>query len=163
MSMRQVLATLFAALNDNVTGIAARAAVVAAGDGLANVRTDYVIGPWVLSGELHPATYPRISIGPATGATTLMVPPETKRDGEWTFDISFETFDADPINIQDNTATTATALLQVLDTLREYSDAHAGTVAQVREPISFRFGNFGGISSANGFVCTATISERGST
>lgn len=160
MSLRNVLDTLNAALQDSATGLAARAALEA---GSANINTDYSFDAWLLSGELQPATGPRVSFAPSGGGATLKLQSEGFRDGDWAIDIFYETFSADPIDIQDNIAVNATALLQVLDTLREYSDAHGGTIAQVREPVGFRFGSFAGISSANGFTCTVTISERGTT
>lgn len=159
MSLPQVLATLDAALQDGVAGLAVKAAALVGV--LPNIRTDYVFEKWLLAGEVHTATYPRISYSLGPGAATLMLPNEGFRDGDWNIDINYEFFSSDVTDIQNNIAVHATALLQVLDHLREYSDAHGGTIAQVREPVGFRFGSFSGISSANGFTLTVTISERG--
>lgn len=161
MSLSQVLSTLDAALQDGVAGLAVKAAALAAAQGLANIRVDYVFEKWLLAGELHPANFPRISYTLAPGVATLMLPNEGKRDADWGIDINYEFFSSDATDIQNNIGIHATAVLQVLDHLREYSDAHAGTIAQVREPVGFRFGSFSGISSANGFTLTVVISERG--
>lgn len=153
-----VIKTLFAALQDPGTGLAARA--VALTGVLPNIRTDYRYQPWVLSGELKMAGQPNVAIAPTAGAATLRLPAENARDGEWRLDISVEFFDADPQIIMDNVGVTVAALFQVLDTLREYSDAHGGTVLQVFEPVGLRFGQFAGVSTTNGFTATATIQER---
>lgn len=153
-----VIKTLGDALADPVTGLAAKA--VALTGALLDIRTDYRFQPWVLSGELKMAGQPNVAIAPTSGAANLKYPQQTMRDGEWRIDISVEFFDADPQTIMDNVGVTVTALFQVLDTLREYSDAHGGTILQVFEPVGLRFGQFAGVSTTNGFTATATIQER---
>jgi hypothetical protein len=156
-----VIKTLSDALQDVATGLAVKA--VALTGALPNIRTDYVFAPWILSGEMKMAGAPNVAIAPTIGAANLKIPAETQRDGEWRLDISVEFFDADPVTIMNNVGVSVTALFQVLDTLREYSDAHGGTIMQVMEPLSLRFGQFAGASSTNGFTLTATIQERGNT
>lgn len=163
MSLRQVLATVYAALEDPGTGLAARANALEILEGLVDIETAYKFEQWLLSGQMKQAGAPNVSVGPSDGAAMLMLPQESQRDADWRLDIKYETFSADPTVIQNNVATTVTALLQVLDTLREYSDAHGGTILQVREPVGFRFGQFSGASSTNGFTATVVIHERGNT
>lgn len=158
-----VIKTLGDALADGVTGMGVRAAALAAAAGLLDIRTDYRFQPWILSGEMKMAGQPNVAIAPAIGAATLKIPAETHRVGEWRLDISVEFFDADPQVITDNVGIAVTALFQVLDTLREYSDAHGGTIRQVVEPVGLRFGQFAGASSTNGFTVTATIQEESQT
>jgi hypothetical protein len=156
-----VIQTLSDALQDPATGLTAKANALTGA--LQNIRTDYFYEKWVLSGQLKMAGQPNVAIAPTAGAANLKIPAQTLRDGEWRLDISVEFFDADPQVIMDNVGIATTALFQVLDTLREYSDAHGGTVMQVLEPVGLRFGQFAGVSSTNGFTATATIQERGNT
>lgn len=156
-----VIKTLGDALAAPVTGMAARAQALTGA--LANIRTDYFFEPWVLSGQMKMAGAPNVAIAPTIGSASLKIPAETQRDGAWQLDISVEFFDADPQVIMDNVGIAVAALFQVLDTLREYSDGHGGTIMQVIEPVGLRFGQFAGASSTNGFTVTATIQERGNT
>lgn len=170
MSARKVLTTVRAALEAPGTGLAARAAALALAEGLTSgaapnrIRTDFAFVRWILTGQMQTATQPNVSVVPRGWGTELMLPNETHRDGDVPLQISYESFHSDPAEIEDNVTIVAAALAQVLDRLREFSDANAGTVLQVRVPVLFTFGPFAahvGSVASSGFVCALTVHERG--
>jgi hypothetical protein len=165
MSLRAVLTTVMAALQDPATGLAARATAIAAAEGIAGgvISTNFNFERWSLSGQMNPAGMPNVALGLQRGATTLMLPNELHRDGDWALALSYETFAADAPVIEDNITVVAMAAAEVLDRLREYSDAHAGTVMQVREPIGYEFGSFSTVTSDNGFTLNFVVQERSTT
>jgi hypothetical protein len=70
-------------------------------------------------------------------------------------------FAADPESIEANVSLAAVALAQVLDGIREYSDATNGSIIDLEgtQPILFQFGEFDGATSS-GFIAAITLTER---
>jgi hypothetical protein len=160
MSQRQLLDTLKAAVLDTDTGLKAQADTIALAESI-EVVTDFALDRWMLSGVMHSAAQHNVSIAPKQWAANTMLPNENLRDAVGIFTISFETFSPDPAVLEDTISVFTTALIRVLDRLREFSDAHAGTVVQVMESVSFAFGAFaGGTAASSGFICTVSIQER---
>jgi hypothetical protein len=83
------------------------------------------------------------------------------RDAFVDIEIGYEYFGGVLTQIQNNVAIVATALAQVLDQLRAYSDAHAGTIIEVDNSVRYDFGQFAGPTS-HGFIATITVQERSS-
>jgi hypothetical protein len=164
MSQRQLLDTLKLALQDGDTGLAAQAQTIAIAEGL-NVRTDFTFDRWALSGKMMPGGGPNVSVTPTGWAANTMLPNEALRDAVGSFNIGYENFSADMGELEDNVSVVATALIRVLDRLREFSDtklpAGSGTVVQVLEAVSFTFGAFGRGATSSGFLCSVNIQERG--
>lgn len=156
MSQQQILATVQALLEDATEGLAARTTALAAGD--ARIRSDFHFVPWQLSDRPHPTQQPNVMLRPRQWQPGLRR-LTTIRDAQVAIEIGYEYFGTDAQAIQDNVTLVATALAQVLDGLRDYSDAHGGTVIDVLDPLTFAFGQFSGPTS-NGFLCTVTLEER---
>lgn len=160
MSLKQVLDTTKDAFSDPVTGLQARADAVALANAL-SVVTEYRLEKWMLSGEMKPGGIHNVAIAPANLAANLMLPHESQRDAVYTLAIGFETFSADTSALEDTVLVFSQAVLQVLDTLREYSDAHGGTILQVFETVSISFGTYtGGGATSSGFTASVNIQER---
>jgi ribosomal protein L18E len=164
MSMREVLATVDAALQDVTDGISVRMADLAAND--ATLRSDFNFIKWAMAGTLNPASTPNWMLRPRRWRpetkVSRIVGDTSKRDAVVVVEIGYEFFGAELQVIQDNVAVAATALAQLLDGLREYSEANGGTILMVQDPIEFEFGQFAGPVS-HGFIATVTIIERSTT
>lgn len=161
MSARQVLATVRSALQDATTGVAARVTTLKAADpSLATVRTDFAFPRWLLSGQMQPASQPNLAVAIESVLTEQKLASLPTRDGEWTVTVGFECFDADAGVIEDSVTTVMLAVCQVLDELREYSDAHGGTILAIQGSLNVRVGPFDGPATSNGFLCRFTLLER---
>lgn len=157
MSVPQLLTALNGVLADPVLGLTARTTALAAGD--PRIQTAFTYAAWALDGGMRIATRPNVMVRPR-----LWMPATTRADGghrdaRGRFEIGYEFFGAVLADIQDNVAIVATALAQVLDSLREYSDLHGGTVIEIEDGTQFDFGQFTGPTS-HGFIATVTIIER---
>lgn len=123
------------------------------------IRTNLNFVKWKLAGRPQPASGANVMLRPLTWDVEQI--RGNLRDSDVRIQIAYETFDADPDAIQDNITLAMTALVQCLDRLRDWSDAHDGTVVDITEPIAFAIGEFDGPTSS-GFIATVTIRERGS-
>ena len=160
MSLKKVLDTIKAAVQDPVTGLQARATAIATAEAL-GVVTDFRLEKWMLSGEMKPSGIHNVAIAPANAAANLKLPHETQRDAVHSIVIGFETFSADTSVLEDTVLVFAQAVLQVLDRLREFSDANGGTILQVFETVGMSFGTFtGGGATSSGFTASVNIQER---
>ncbi len=157
MSMAQLLETLDGALKDPSTGLAVTAAALTETNAL--VRVDFAHVKWALAGALNDTRSPNVMIRPRRWLPLGKRNDMGHRDADAQIDIGYEYFGGEPVAIQDNIATIATALAQVIDGLRAYSDLHGGTIIEVADPILFEFGQFTGPTS-NGFLATVTLLER---
>lgn len=157
MSMAQLLETIDGALKDPSTGLAVAASALA--DSNAMIRVDFAHVKWALAGTLNDTRGPNVMLRPRRWLPLGKRSDMGHRDADAQIDIGYEYFGGDPIAIQDNIATIATALAQVIDGLRAYSDLHSGTIIEVADPILFEFGQFTGPTS-NGFLATVTLIER---
>lgn len=157
MSMQQVLDTIDGALRDPVIGLSA--AVSALADGDERIRADFAHGKWALAGTLNDSRSPNVMLRPRRWLAIAKRNDVGHRDAEAQVDIGYEFFGADVLQIQENIALVATALAQVLDALRQYSDDTGGTIIETVDPILFEFGQYQGPTS-NGFLATITIIER---
>jgi hypothetical protein len=160
VSQRQVLVTALALLQDNGVGLKAKTDALA-GQSTATIRSDFNFTKWTLRGPLNPAAAPNVMLRPRSWNPDQKLAVKPDRTSWSEIEIGYEYFGTDPDEIQENITIVATAVAQVLDGLRDYSDAHAGTIADVRDPLQFLFGEFAGPSSA-GFIARATILERSS-
>ena len=170
MSASQVLTTLRAALEDEATGMAAKAEALKGADGSLNrVRTDYQWVRWSLTDRMQTTGQPNVAVSVRRVLTEQRLATFPSRDGIWSIEIAFECFAGDDqALIEDSVTTAATALLQVLDGLREYSDANAGTVLEInaaegQPSIDIQFGDFAGPVASFGFLCRFTVLERSTT
>lgn len=162
MSIHQVIATLRGALADPMTGLAVRAEALANDASIVGLSLDLNFERWFLSGNMQQATRANVSVSPRGWDALLKQQAGEIRDARVQLQIGYEVFQSDPQVIEDHVSTYAAALMQVLDRLREYSDANNGTVVLVEEPVSFQFGPFTGASQSGGFIASAVIRERGS-
>lgn len=162
MSASQVLSTLRGAMQDAATGLAARVEALKAADpALQAVRSDVQWVRWSLAGRMQTTGQPNVAVSVRRVLTEQKLAAMPSRDGMWSVEIAYECFSADQGVIEDTVTTTATALLQVLDGLREYSDAHAGTVVDLEGQIDMQFGAFDGPEvNSFGFICRFTVLER---
>lgn len=170
MSASQVLTTVRAALKDEATGLAAKVAELKAADSsLVRVNTAYNWIRWSLADRLATTTAPNVAVSVRGAQTELKLSTYPTRDAAWRMEVSGECFEADQGAIEDWATTTATALLMVLDGLREYSDANAGTILEVmaqpgQPSVSLDFGDFqAGTVQSFGFICRFTVLERSTT
>ena len=172
MSASQVLTTVLAALTDEATGLAAKAEALKA-DGtleaelpaLNRVRTDYAIVRHSLSDRMQPTGQPTVAVSVRRYMADQQLPPSTGRDALCEMQVACEYVEADQQVIEDSASLTATALLQVLDGLREYSDASGGTVLDLNDQgvgaaVDVQFGRFDGPVQSFGFVARFTVMER---
>lgn len=157
MSMQEVLDVVEGALQDPIVGLAAAVDVIANGDG--RIRVDFVHGKWALAGALSDTRSPNVMVRPRRWLPEAKRADTGHRNADVQLDIGYEYFGNDPLAIQDNVAAVATALAQVIDELREYSDTRGGTIIETVDPILFDFGQFQGPTS-NGFLATITLIER---
>jgi hypothetical protein len=127
--------------------------------GLDTQRTDYRFSAPALDGRMAPTTSPNVSVA-ELGWDAELKANFNARDGLVPLQITYELVDADEDVLLDNASINAEALLEVLDFLREYSDAHGGTIIQVLDRASIRFGYFGEDVPSYGFRCTFTVQER---
>jgi hypothetical protein len=123
------------------------------------IRTNLNFVKWKLAGRPQPASGANVMIRPRSWNAELK--QGGTRDGKVAIDIAYETFDADPDAIQENIVLAMAALVKCLDGLRDWSDAHEGTVIDVLGDVQFSIGEFDGPTSS-GFIATVTIEERGS-
>lgn len=157
--MLEVLATTQAAFRDRTSGLAARAAAIADTADLA-VRSDFAFGKWALRETLSPTTAHRVVIRPAAGLEEAKQ-GTLQRDAVHTLAILIEVFGADEDEIERSLVVIQLAVIQVLDELRDYSDAHDGTVIEIPDAISTRYGEFTGSASlSGGLISTVNIRER---
>lgn len=159
MSVFDVIATLRDCLADDTAGLAARVAELAgeAEDEPGRIRMDFNFVKWKLGGVPQTTTQPNVMLRPKTWRTQQK--RAAQRDGLVSLDVAIEWIDGDTDVLQDNITLGAVGLARVLDGLRDYSDAHDGTVIDVLDPIDFLFGEFDGAASS-GFVATIQIEER---
>jgi hypothetical protein len=164
MSMRDVLATTLDAVQDPVIGIAAQMDAILAALPTPGVRTAFAFGKWALRNELRPAHVHQLVVSPASGADETKLQEQLHRDGVQAIQASFEAFTADQDELQDTIVVAQLALLRVLDSLVEYSDAHVGTIIEVIDPVETTYGEYeGGPNGATtgGFVSRFNVRERG--
>lgn len=162
MSVFDVLRTVRDCLADDVVGLSAAVkALAGTGEiGADKIRTEFVFVAWKLSGApntTRATTTPNVMLRPMKWDPTLK--RAQLRDALVRIEIGIEWFDADAQVIQDNVSLGATALARVMDGLRDYSDAHGGTVIDVLDPMEFFFGDFEGPASS-GFLARIQIQER---
>jgi hypothetical protein len=160
MSVPQVLATYDGLLTDPVLGLSARIAALAAGD-TPRIRTDFTRVPWALESPLKDTRTPNVMTRPRNWRPQVKKGDTGHRDAYVDLDTAYEYFGGVLADIQDNVAIVATALAQVLDCLRAYSDTHAGTIIEVEDSVRYDFGQFVGPTS-HGFIATITVQERSS-
>lgn len=162
MSALDVIATLRDCLQDDTVGLAAAVAGLApnASDPT-RIRLDFNFVKWKLAG----ASVQQTTLTPNVMLRPRSWRPELKRanlrSSVVLIDVGMEWFDSETDVLQDNIVIGATALARVLDGLRDYSDAHGGTVIDVIDPINYVFGEFefdGPVSS--GFLATIQIEEQ---
>lgn len=165
MSQRDVLATTDALLRDPAAGLTAKvdALVVLETDSLGDIgiRSDFNFVKWALRGVANPSQSPNVMLRPRRWSPDQKLPGKPQRDARGEIEIGFETFGTDPAEIQENVTMVATGLAQCIDGLRDYSDAHGGTVLDVEDPLVFEFGEFAGPASA-GFLARVRVLERSS-
>lgn len=155
--MEQVLATVDGALKDPVIGLAAAAAALANNDD--RIQTEFAFVQWSLVGTMSDTRLPNVMLRPRRWLPATKRADIVQRDADVAIDIGYEFFGSDVSAIQDNIAIMATALAQVIDALRAYSDANDGTIIDVYDPVLYEFGQFAGPVS-NGFLATITLAER---
>lgn len=160
MSVLQVLATVNGLLADDALGLAERVSALAAGD-TPRIRADFTFVPWALESPLKDTRSPNVMTRPRNWRPEVKKGDTAHRDAWVDLEIGYEYFGGVLADIQDNVAIVATALAQVLDSLRAYSDAHAGTVFEVEDSVRYDFGQFAGPTS-HGFIATITVQERSS-
>jgi hypothetical protein len=163
MSERQVIALLRFELADANFGFPKTVPDVIAAEGIAAgvVTVVYNFVRWLRSGNLTEASAGHeIAIVPLESTESLEIPGETQRDGVISLELSFTTYSADPLTIEENVFVHAAALRRCLDRLREFSDANGGTVLQVREPVTITFAPAPGTATSAGFRARFTIEER---
>lgn len=160
MSVLDVIATVRDCLADELVGLSAKVGTLAgfAADPTA-IRLDFHFVQWKLGGVPQTATQPNVMLRPKRWLTGQK--RAAQRDGVVVLELAIEWFDADVDVLQDNITITSVALARVLDGLRDYSDAHGGTVIDVLDPIDYVYGEFEGPVSS-GFVATIQIEERSS-
>ncbi len=133
---------------------------LAAGD-VPRIQTVFGYVPWALEGPLKDTRAPNIMTRPRNWRPEVKKGDTAHRDAWVDIEIGYEYFGGVLADIQDNVAIVATALAQVLDQLRAYSDAHAGTIIEVDDSVRYDFGQFAGPTS-HGFIATITVQERSS-
>jgi hypothetical protein len=157
MSMAQLLETIDDALQDDAVGLSSKLIALAGGD--ARVRSNVKFEAWALSGTLTDARRPNVAVRPLAWEPDTKTSDVGHRDAAAQIEIGYECFDADLDAIQINVALAATAVAQVIDGLRAYSDAHQGTIIEVLDPVRYTFGDFAGATS-HGFTATISLVER---
>jgi hypothetical protein len=162
VSARQVRKTVRALLQDVTVGLKPNVVALAAAEGLTNILSDFNYVRGAISGKMLPSGQPNISVDARNWRPEQKV-AKPNRDAIVVVDIRAEFTAADQQQLEDQRDLTAIAVVKVLDGLREYSDAHGGTVVDVIDPFSFDIGDFAGPVTTQGFVCSATILERSST
>ena len=157
-----VLVTLRGAMADGATGLAVKAAAIAVLRGYAagRIRTDFVVDRWSLSDAMKPATQPHYAFAPAAGAIAQKTFLATPRESRHAIRFSLETFAADSAVLEDNVTALALAFMQVLDGIEAYSRANAGTIVLLEDPITLRYGSFGGPPTLGGFTADFTVLEQ---
>jgi hypothetical protein len=163
MSMRNVLDTVLAALEDNTIGLSAQVAALVAG-GAPAVPTTFSYGKWAIRSGLRDARGHSVIVRPSRGADATKLQETHLRDGTQEIEVAAESFAASENALQDAIAVVQTALLMTLDHLVDYSHAHGGTIIEVLDPVSTSYGEFDGAPSGTsaGFVSRITITERSS-
>jgi hypothetical protein len=159
MSIATVLDTVRDCLADETVGLSSQLSALAsdASSDPTRIRLDFNVVKWKLGNVAQTSTQPNVMLRPRRWDTQQK--RAAQRDGLVAIDVAVEWFEADTDVLQDNVTLAATALARVLDALRDYSDAHNGTVIDVLDPITFAFGEFEGPVSS-GFVATIQIEER---
>lgn len=159
MSIATVIDTVRDCLADETVGLASQLSALA-GDAATDptrIRLDFNFVKWKLGNVPQTSTQPNVMLRPRSWATQQK--RAAQRDGLVAIDIAMEWFESDTDVLQDNVTLASTALARVFDALRDYSDAHNGSVIDVLDPITFAFGEFEGPVSS-GFVATIQIQER---
>lgn len=160
MSVIDVIGTVRTCLADATVGLAAAVSALAGtAEKPERVRVDFNFVKWKLSGASNPqpTTMPNVMLRPKRWDADLK--RANLRPGIVLVEIGIEWFDAETDVLQDNITIGMVALARVIDGLRDYSDAHGGTIIDVRDPIEFIVGEFDGPASS-GFLATIEIEER---
>jgi hypothetical protein len=166
MSQREVLATIEALLRDETQGL--RATV----ESLATSLTDLAPadpGPYSSEFTFYRGQLP--GTRPTNGGGNVMLRPTrwqpnsrytgmVQREASASIEIGFECFGMSAADNVNEATLVATALAQVLDRIRDYSDAHKATVVDFvpDSPMDFSFGDFEGPTSY-GFIARFSIRE----
>lgn len=168
MSQREVLALMDTYLKDETVGLSATVERLASLPNLSLGKP----GPLSSGFNFYRGKLPGMRPAGGGGGNVMLRPvrwlPEVSdvvsnllRVGMAAFEIGFETFTASPDDAVDEATLVATALAQMMDGLRAYSDAQQGTVEAVQSPMDFSFGDFEGPTSY-GFLARITITELSS-
>lgn len=167
MSQRQTLAIVQALLEDESLGL--RATVERLAATLPNAPTgdpgplsaDFAFYRGALPGVMRPATSANVMLRPVRWVTNPRLGGNV-REGVASIDVGFEMTSASLGDRVDEVALVATALVQCLDGLRDYSDAHAATygsvIVDVNPGIDFSFADFEG-PNTYGFLARFSVQE----
>jgi hypothetical protein len=163
VSARQVLTLADALMRDNAKGFVATLAALLLADppaGGVQLRSATDISRMTAAPSMAKAAQPRLALTLRGAAANGAPQPGLQRDGRVTLDARYETFEADAERRELQIAYAAAAFSRVIaENLRDYSDAHNGTVVEVNDPLSFTFGEFEGPASS-GFIASISITER---
>jgi hypothetical protein len=162
VSARQVRQTVRALLEDSALGLKPSVIDLATSEGVSGVSSDFHYVRGHLTGKMQPTGQPNISVDARTWRPEQKV-VKPQRDSRVVVQIQGEFSSADPDQLEDQRDLTVIALVKCLDGLREYSDAHAGTVLDVEDPYNIDIGVFGGPITTEGVSCNFTVLERSTT
>lgn len=165
MSAREVLATLTGALQDEASGLAfwvrELRGLTASGS---LVRDDFEFDAWAPRTEGRPATAPLVVVTQAAARRELRqgVPKTPDYQAARRVTVLVQLWETDRRVLQDSVDTYEEALCIVLEGLRNYSDAHGGTVESVDNVVDVTDLSLSGAEGAlsDGLSCDATINER---
>jgi hypothetical protein len=161
VSAREVLQTVDGLLADPAMGfVVTLAALIATDPPSVPIVSDTAISRRRPDGQLVNTTRPNLSVNLAGAESTLVQPGQ--KDGRVQLRARYECFHADEETLELQLAYAAAAFSKMItEYVREYSDAHGGTIVEVADTIGFSFGEFDGPVSA-GFIATFTVIERSS-
>ena len=153
------------ALQDDAIGLAMMMRELARLKRYTDIETDLTFTEWFLSDRMKPTGKPNVFVV-GTGWTPTTVNPvqrSVRREARGQIRLGYEIVRSDPARLQRNVAVAMTAMMQVIDVLRDYSDRVHGTIVGVINPVSFTPGDFpsqgGRMPTTYGFTGTLTVLE----
>lgn len=159
MSARQVRKTAQALLKDPTVGLAQAIASLAISEGVSELQTEFNYVRAKLSGKMQPSGAPNIVVRANQWRPDQKL-RSPQRDALVSLEVMAEFFNSNPEALEDQMEITVIAVAQVLDGLREYSEANGGTVLDVLDPMTADVGVIGGPITTDGFSLKCTVQER---
>lgn len=165
MAMDDLIDVTKGALMDDAIGMKVRMVELARLKRYTDIDTELAFSEWFLGDRMKPTSKPNVFVIGGPYGANVVNPQQLpiRRQCRGTLRLGYEIVKGQPLTLQRNVAVAMTAMMQVIDVLRDYSDRVHGTIVQVVDPTNFTPGDFpsvgGGTPTTYGFTGSLTLTE----